>query len=96
MQPHIVLKPGAVTSVTVSSTTAALTTPDTETVGAILTIETGDVRMKWDGENPSASAGALMKADSVWEVTGRDLLVAMRFYAVTVDALVTCAELKGY
>jgi hypothetical protein len=96
VQPHIVLKPGAVTGVTVSSTTTALTTPGTETVGAIITIETGDVRMRWDGTNPSASSGTLMKTDSVWEVTGRDLLVAMRFYAVTVDALVTCVELKGY
>lgn len=95
MQSHIVLKPGAVTSKTISDTTTALTTPGTETVGAIVTVETNDVRMTWDGSAPSASAGMLMKKDSVWEVTGRDLLTDMRFFASS-DAWVTCAELKGY
>jgi hypothetical protein len=98
MQTHIVLKPGAVTGVTVSNTTTGLTTPHTETVGAIITVETSDVRMRWDGVSPASGAGGgqLMKKDSVWEVTGRDLLVAMRFYAETADAYVSCSELKGY
>jgi hypothetical protein len=98
MQSHIVLKPGAVTGVTVSSTTTALTVPGTETVGAIITVETGDVRMRWDGVAPASGAGGgqLMKKDSVWEVTGRDIVVDMRFYAEAADAYVTCSELKGY
>jgi hypothetical protein len=95
MQSHIVLKPGAVTSKTISNTTTALTTPATDTIGAIVTIETNDIRMTWDGTVPSATAGMLMKKDSVWEVTGRDLLTDMRFYAAA-DAWLVCAELKGY
>lgn len=95
MQQHIVLKPGPVTGSTVSNTTTALTTPQTDTVGAIITVETADVRMRWDGTAPTASDGQLMKKDSVWEVTGRDLLTNMQFFAASDDAYVTQAELKG-
>jgi len=52
--------------------------------------------MRWDGTNPAVGVGQLMKKDSVWEVTGRDLLTAMRFFAESSDAYVTCSELKGY
>jgi hypothetical protein len=98
MDAHIVLKPGPITGVTISSTSTALTEPQTDTVGAIVTIETNDVRMRWDGGSLSAGVGGgqLMKKDSVWEVTGRDLIFNMRFIAVTSDAYVTCSELKGY
>jgi hypothetical protein len=95
MQSHIVLKPGAVTGKTISNTTTALATPGTETIGGIITVETNDVRMTWDGTVPTATVGMLMKKDSVWEVTGRDLIVPMRFFASS-DAWVTLAELKGY
>ena len=95
MQSHIVLKPGPVTGSTVTSTTSSLTTPQNDTVGAIITVETADVRMRWDGTAPTATVGQLMKQDSVWEVTGRDLLVNMRFFAAASDAYVTCSELKG-
>lgn len=98
MQQHLVLKPGPVTGSTISSTSSALTTPATDTVGAIITIETNDVRMRWDGEAVAAGVGGgiLMKKDSVWEVTGRDLLVDMRFFAEGDDAYVSCAELRGW
>lgn len=98
MQQHIVLKPGPVQGTTVSNTSTAFTTPQTDTIGGIITIETADVRMRWDGTGPSAGVGGgqLMKKDSVWEVTGRDLLVDMRFFAESDDAYVTLAELKGY
>jgi hypothetical protein len=95
MQSHIVLKPGAVTGITISNTSTALAVPATDTVGAIITVETNDVRMRWDGTNPAVGVGQLMKKDSVWEVTGRDLLVAMRFFAESSDAYVTQSELKG-
>lgn len=98
MQTHIVLKPGPVTGSTITTTASSLTTPQTDTVGAIITIESADVRMRWDGTAPTSSVGGgqLMKSDSVWEVTGRDLLVNMQFCAVSTSSYVTCSELKGY
>lgn len=96
MQPHIVLKPGPVTVVDVGSAAVPLETPDTESVAAIIVVENADVRMRWDGEDPTATVGQIMKADSVWEVTGRDLLVNMRFIAESSAAKVTCSEIKGY
>jgi len=96
MQGHIVLKPGPVTGSTITNTASSFTTPQTDTVGAIITVETADVRMRWDGVDPVAGTGQLMKADSVWEVTGRDLIVNMRLVAESSDAYVTCSELKGH
>lgn len=86
------------TGVTVSNTTASLVTPQTDTVGAILIIESNDIRMRWDGTDPAAGQGGgqLMKKDSVWEVTGRDLLTNMKFIRESADAYVTCSELKGW
>lgn len=96
MQGHIVLKPGPVTGVTASTTASGFTTPQTDTVGAIIIVETNDVRMKWDGVSPTSVSGLLMKKDSVWEISSRDVLVAMLFCSVTSDGYVTCSELKGY
>lgn len=96
MQPHIVLKPGPVTSVEVGSSAVSLANPDTESVAAIIVVEDADVRMRWDGDDPTSTVGQIMKADSVWEVTGRDLLANMRFIAESSAAKVTCSEIKGY
>lgn len=97
MQQHIVLKPGPVTGSTITNTASSLTTPETDTVLAIIAIETNDVRMRWDGVDPVAGPGGglLMKKDSIWEVTSRDDLVAMRFVAESSDAYVVCAEQAG-
>jgi hypothetical protein len=98
MQPHIILKPGTITGVTVSTTAVTLTTPGTDTVGAILVVESNDVRMRWDGDDPASGVGGgqLMKKDSIWEVTGRDILTAMKFIRVSADAYVSVSEIKGW
>ena len=97
MQGHIVYKPNQVVSSTISSSAAALDDAETDTVAAIITIETNDVRMRFDGTDPTSGVGGgmLMKADSVWEVVGRDVLQAMKFIAESSDAHVTRSELAG-
>ncbi|HCV42635.1 MAG TPA: hypothetical protein DGH68_04055 [Bacteroidetes bacterium] len=99
MQPHIVLGPSTNVGVTISGTTGvALPAPDNNVVAAILTIETADVRMRWDGTAPAQSGvdgSQLMKQDSVWEITGRDVISALRFVPVSASAFVTGAYIKG-
>jgi hypothetical protein len=82
MQLHIVLKPSDNFFVTISNTTTALPTPAENVVGAIMTIETADVRMRQDGVNPVSGVGGgyPMIQDSVWEIQGRDIITKMRFY----------------
>ena len=100
MQPHIVLKPSVNLGLTISSTVSSFAETDipNDVIGAIVTIETNDVRMRYDGTDPDASGvdGAqLMKKDSVWEITGRDNLTSMVFVAPGSDAFVTMACIKG-
>ncbi len=97
MQPHIVLKPSTNVSVTVSTTGVALPAPPTDVVGAILEIEDADVRMRYDGVTLTAAPPAMkMVQNSVWEITGRDILTAMRFIrAGATDAVVVSAYIKG-
>jgi hypothetical protein len=97
MQGHIVLKPNQNTGKTISTSAASLDTPETDTVAAIIAIETADVRMRHDGTAPVAGAGPgmLMKADSVWEISGRDNIAAMQFIAESDDAYITCTEYSG-
>jgi len=98
MQPHIVLKPSQNVGTTVSTTATSLPTPATDVMGAIITIETDDVRMRFDGTDPvsgGSDGSTPMKKDSVWEITGRDFVAAMRFVRVTSDAFVSAAYVKG-
>lgn len=98
MQSHIVLKPSANVSVTVSNTSTPLTEPAANVVGAIISIESADVRMRFDGTAPVAGAGGgfPMAEDSIWEFTGRDLLVGMRFIRdADTDAVVSAAYIMG-
>ena len=97
MQPHIVLSPSTVTGATFSQTATALPVPDTDVVGGILMIETSDARMQFDGTSPTSGVGGglLMKKDSVWEITGRDFFVKMRFVKESTDGYVTVAYTKG-
>jgi hypothetical protein len=67
-------------------------------VGGIITIETADVRMRYDGTVPLAAGvdgSTLMKKDSVWEITGRDFFTAMQFVPVSASAFVSVAYIKG-
>lgn len=94
MQGHIVLKPSSNLGLTISSSAVSFSATDipNNVGGAIVTIETNDVRMRHDGTDPTTSGvdGAqLMKADSIWEVTGRDNLTNMSFIAPGSDAFVT-------
>jgi hypothetical protein len=99
MQTHIVLKPSDNVGTTISSTLGtALPAPGTDVVAALVTIETADVRARWDGTVPAQTGvdGAqLMKKDSIWEITGRDLIAAYRFVPVSSAAFITAAYLKG-
>lgn len=98
MQPHLVLKPSDNVFVTVSDTSIALPTPPTDAISGILTVETADVRMRWDGEDPLAGVGGgmIMAENSVWEVVGRDLFSAFRFVRnAGADAYVSVAYMKG-
>jgi hypothetical protein len=95
MQTHIVLKPGAVITATISSTASALTAPANDVVGCILTVETSDIRMRADGTNPTVASGLPMVAASVWEISGRDIIAAMKFIATGSDAKVTRFDLIG-
>lgn len=99
MQPHIVLRPSANSGVTVSSTYGVgLPTPANNVIGAILTVETADVRMRWDGTTPlqtGVDGSTLMRKDSVWEVLSRDLLTSMKFVPVSDSAFIVAAYLKG-
>lgn len=82
MQPHIVLKPGDNVCTTITDTTTALPTPDSDVMHGILTIETADVRCRWDGTDPvggDPNGGLKMVAGSVWEIFGRDFFSALRF-----------------
>lgn len=63
-----------------------------------MTVETGDVRMRFDGVVPlgaGVDGSTLMKKDSVWEITGRDLFISMVFVPTASDAFVSVAYLKG-
>ena len=99
MQPHIILAPSENTGVTISGTVGtALPDPANNVVGAVIIVETADVRMKWDGNIPlqaGADGSQLMRKDSVWEIMGRDILVAMRFVPVSSDAYVAVGYLTG-
>jgi hypothetical protein len=99
MQTHIVLKPSSNVGVTISGTLGtALPTPPTDVVGGIITIESNDVRMRYDGTVPLSTGvdgATLMKKDSIWEITGRDFFTAMRFVPVTSNAYVTVAYISG-
>ncbi|HCV42219.1 MAG TPA: hypothetical protein DGH68_01955 [Bacteroidetes bacterium] len=67
-------------------------------MAAIITIETADVRMKWDGTTPNQTGvdgSMLMKKDTVWEVTGRDIVAAMKFVPVASDSFVAASYLRG-
>lgn len=67
-------------------------------VGAIVTIETNDVRMRHDGTDPlrtGIDGAQLMASGSIWEITGRDLLTNMTFIAPGDDAFVTMYCFKG-
>lgn len=82
MQPHIVLKPGDNVCVTISNIAVPLPEPDTDVMHGILTVESEDVRCRWDGTAPVAAdpnGGLLMVAGSVWEIFGRDYFTALRF-----------------
>ena len=99
MQPHIVLKPSDNIFVTISNTSTSLPTPNENVIGAILTVETGDVRMRYDGVAPDGGVGGGMPmvAGSVWEFQGRDILTNMRFYRdAAVDAFISGIYLAGH
>ena len=98
MQGHIVLKPSDFVYSTVSTTSMALTAPVAAVRGAIITIENADVRMRYDGVAPVAGAGGgqKMAQNSVWEIEGRDILVAMRFIRdAGTDAIVSANYIIG-
>jgi hypothetical protein len=99
MQSHIILSPSDNCGSTISGTMGtSLPTPDNDVVAAIITVETADVTMRWDGEVPTntgVDGSMLMQMDSVWEVYGRDILVGMKFVPVSGDAFITAAYLKG-
>ena len=96
MQQHLVLKPSSNLSGTVSNTSTALSSFGTipnDAVGAIITVETSDLRFTWDGSTDPAGGFPMVK-NSVWEVIGRDLLTSMRMYAAS-DAFVSAALYKA-
>ena len=98
MQPHLVLKPSDNVFVTVSNVTISLPTPPTDCVSGILTVETADVRMRWDSVDPAGGVGGgmIMAENSVWEVVGRDLFTAFRFIRnAGDDAYVSVAYMRG-
>ena len=101
MQGHIVLKPSSNLGLTISGTAVSFTETDipNNVVGAIVTVESNDVRMRYDGTDPlktGVDGAQLMKKDSIWEITGRDILVDMSFIAPGSDAFVTMMCLAGW
>jgi hypothetical protein len=54
--------------------------------------------MRFDGDIPvgsGADGSKLMRTGTEWEISGRDLLVAMVFVPVSSDGYVSAAYLKG-
>jgi hypothetical protein len=101
MQSHIVLKPSSNLSLTVSTAAVSLTETDipNNVVGATLTVENADVRMRYDGTDPVGGAvGGLKMVDgSVWEVEGRDILKDMVFIRDSgTDANLNFALISGH
>lgn len=98
MDQHIVQKPSDVYCLTVSDSAVMLPTPDTDVVGGVLVVEEGDVRMRWDGVDPSPGVGGgfPLPALGVWEFIGRDYFTAMKFIRETgSDGYVTVAYSRG-
>lgn len=99
MQPHIVLSPSTNIGITVSSTVATgFSGIPTDVVGGVLNIEKANVRMRYDGTDPTTSGvdgSFLMMQNGIWQITGRDTLVKMRFIAPSDSAFITVMLLKG-
>jgi hypothetical protein len=98
MQGHIVKKPLANATLTVSTVSVALPDPPSGVVSGILTIEGADVRARWDGSTLSATTGSgmVMAKNSVWEIQGRDFFSAIRFISnEEATATVNVAYMSG-
>jgi hypothetical protein len=99
MQAHIVLSPSANLGMTVSNTYAVgFPAISTDVMTGIINIELADVRMRFDGTDPTTSGvdgATLMMKNGIWQVTGRDILTRMKFIAPTDPAFITLMCLKG-
>lgn len=91
----LVMKPGDNQTLNVSDSAVGFSDVDTEVTRAMFAIETGSVRCRWDGTDPTASVGYPMAAGTHWSINGRDLIVALKFIRQTDDAVVSVAFMKG-
>lgn len=88
MQPHIVFEPSTETyGTTITNTTATLTVPIGVT-RATIQVETQDVRVRFDGTDPTAGVGLLLKAaaagyPAMYRIDGYSKLVAAKFIRAT-------------
>lgn len=79
-------------TITVSSTaiglTSTLITPANKQAAleVLITCETGNVRFRMDGTDPTSSVGHLLPATSSLTVTGLNNLKRLKFIRVSVDA----------
>jgi len=99
MQGHIVLSPSANLGVTVSNTYAvSFPAIANDVVSAVMNVEQADVRMRFDGTDPTTSGvdgSTLMMKNGIWQVMGRDTIVKMRFIAPEDPAFITLMCMKG-
>ncbi len=77
---------------TVSSSAVGLTVPTTP-VGAIVrsahfTVETNNIRMRYDGTDPDTSTGELLYVGDVVELNNITMLSDVRLIAVASDGLI--------
>ena len=99
MQSHIVLSPSSNIGLTISNTVAvSFSNIPNDVVGGVLNIENANVRMRYDGTDPTTSGvdgSFLMMEDGIWHITGRDNLTRMRFISPGDIAFITLMCQKG-